>query len=116
MTDTRTPTTSTTFTMDFGQKRLASAVEQQLQCPICLLKLRSPRVLECMHTFCEECIGNVAKLSGNEGEKEKMSCFSRPQILSKTINCLPSPTMESSTTLTVLTWDSLVVENAGLLP
>jgi len=48
--------------MDRGE-RIASAVEQQLQCPICLLKLRVPRLLECMHTFCEECIANVAKHS-----------------------------------------------------
>ena len=52
--------------MDKGE-RLASAVEQQLRCPICLLKLRIPRLLECMHTFCEECIANVAKHSKNNG-------------------------------------------------
>lgn len=45
------------------RERLASAVEKQLQCPICLLKLKNPKLLECMHTFCQECLANVSRHS-----------------------------------------------------
>lgn len=43
--------------------QLPSAVEKQLECPVCLLKFRTPKLLECMHTFCQECLLNLAKHS-----------------------------------------------------
>ncbi|KAK3595568.1 hypothetical protein CHS0354_009524 [Potamilus streckersoni] len=33
---------------------------RQLMCPICLEPFESPKVLTCLHTFCEKCICNHA--------------------------------------------------------
>ena len=34
----------------------ASSTLQSLRCPVCLMKFKDPRRLECEHTFCKECL------------------------------------------------------------
>lgn len=36
--------------------RKPTNIDDLLQCPICLDILRDPKVLDCQHTFCAECL------------------------------------------------------------
>ena len=40
---------------------LRSKVEEHLTCSVCLEQLKDPKVLPCLHSFCHECIVNLAK-------------------------------------------------------
>ena len=41
---------------------VSQGVSKALQCPICLLRFRQPKMLPCMHRFCEECTLQVAPI------------------------------------------------------
>ncbi|XP_015509514.2 tripartite motif-containing protein 2 isoform X1 [Neodiprion lecontei] len=47
------------------------AIEDLLQCPICLARLRTPRMMPCQHTFCLECLEEQLNYSGNDGRTIK---------------------------------------------
>ena len=38
------------------QKSLAEQISEELTCPICIHRLKDPKVLPCLHTFCKECL------------------------------------------------------------
>lgn len=45
------------FTSD--QARLRDQVDQRLSCPICLERFSDPRLLDCTHSYCKQCLINV---------------------------------------------------------
>ncbi|XP_057317710.1 E3 ubiquitin-protein ligase TRIM71-like [Hydractinia symbiolongicarpus] len=52
-----------------------------LTCRICKRTFFHPRVLDCLHTFCEECIiNNVAKIEHENTEKTYIKCFHCTEI------------------------------------
>ena len=51
----------------FGTK-----LEAWLKCPVCQEIVRQPKTLECYHTFCEGCVGQLDKIMHKE--KEGVKC------------------------------------------
>ncbi|CAH1266422.1 USP7 [Branchiostoma lanceolatum] len=43
-----------------------------LECPVCLEPLKDPKILPCIHTFCEGCLKKVVEQQG--GAKDKFPC------------------------------------------
>jgi hypothetical protein len=84
-------------------EELKEQVEEIIKCPICLENFCDPRILPCSHTFCLECIKNLA--FSNDGQ---FQCPLRDgDILStKIIASLPS-------NLVVREMADLVSKNAG---
>ena len=42
---------------------LEIAITEEIKCPICLEQLKQPKILPCQHTYCLECLEEVAKLN-----------------------------------------------------
>ena len=42
-------------------KSLRCEVEEHLTCSVCLETFKDPKVLPCLHSYCHECIVNLAK-------------------------------------------------------
>ena len=42
---------------------LEIAISEEIKCPICLEQLKQPKILPCQHTYCLECLEEVAKLN-----------------------------------------------------
>ena len=38
-------------------------ISEEIKCPICLEQLKQPKILPCQHTYCLECLEEVAKLN-----------------------------------------------------
>ena len=38
-------------------------ISEEIKCPICLEQLKQPKILPCQHTYCLECLKEVAKLN-----------------------------------------------------
>ena len=47
---------------------LAKKLESWLRCPVCQETVRNPKTLECFHTFCEGCIGQLTPITHKERE------------------------------------------------
>ena len=43
----------------------------ELECAICMETFNKPKLLYCMHTFCEECINKIVRRENSHG---KISC------------------------------------------
>ena len=43
------------------QKSLAEQISEELTCPICIHRLKDPKVLPCLHTFCKECLVDATR-------------------------------------------------------
>ncbi|XP_063954507.1 E3 ubiquitin-protein ligase TRIM71-like [Lytechinus pictus] len=46
--------------------QMISELEDQIQCAICQERLNNPRVLDCLHSFCEDCLKRSHRLSTRE--------------------------------------------------
>ena len=44
---------------------LRCKVEEHLTCSVCLEPFKDPKVLPCLHSYCHECIVNLAKNSNS---------------------------------------------------
>ncbi|XP_071832055.1 uncharacterized protein [Apostichopus japonicus] len=52
------------------EEELVKSVADELNCSICMNRFRVPKMLDCIHTFCESCLeGYVKKLNG-----KKLTC------------------------------------------
>ena len=38
-------------------------ISEEIKCPICLEQLKQPKILPCQHTYCLDCLEEVAKLN-----------------------------------------------------
>ena len=47
-------------------------LETRLRCPVCQDTVRKPKTLECFHTFCEGCVGQLTQIT--QAEKEGVKC------------------------------------------
>jgi hypothetical protein len=65
---------------------LKEQVQEVIKCPICLETFHDPRMLPCSHTFCLQCIKNIA--SHNNGQ---FLCPLRDgaKVANKNIDSLP---------------------------
>jgi hypothetical protein len=53
----------------------ASNIDDLLQCPICLDVLQDPKVLDCQHTFCANCLKiHLASVSRAHGASNGIDC------------------------------------------
>lgn len=53
----------------------SSNIDDLLQCPICLDILHDPKVLDCQHTFCSNCLKvHHASASRRHGEANSIDC------------------------------------------
>ena len=41
-------------------RRQLMEVQERLNCPVCLQRYQDPRMLDCHHTFCRGCLGDIA--------------------------------------------------------
>ena len=44
-----------------ARAKLLQEANEQLECSVCLEEYTDPRSLVCSHTFCMECLTNIAK-------------------------------------------------------
>ena len=51
---------------------VSSQLESWLKCAVCQEILKNPKTLQCFHSFCEECIGRLAKTT--HGERDGVNC------------------------------------------
>ena len=49
--------------------QLAEGLNKELTCAICLELFKTPKMLPCLHTFCEECLKQIATQSSNKSVK-----------------------------------------------
>ena len=45
---------------------LRCKVEEHLTCSVCLEPFKDPKVLPCLHSYCHECIVNLAKNANSD--------------------------------------------------
>lgn len=55
---------------------MAESNSQQLTCPICLEVLKSPKILPCLHSFCQQCIHEVVMslIHNKESKPKQFGC------------------------------------------
>ena len=55
--------------------KLDSIVSEEVECAICLDRLQKPRILSCLHSFCEKCLKeSIAKLSQSGAKRNSFQC------------------------------------------
>ncbi|XP_012252780.2 RING finger protein nhl-1-like [Athalia rosae] len=60
------------------------AIEDLLQCPVCLERLRTPRMMPCQHTFCLSCLEEQLVWPGNDNRS--IAC---PLCKLTVVECIP---------------------------
>lgn len=48
--------TSSTTSLSSDRSATSSGQQRSIRCPICLMKFKDPRRLECQHMFCKDCL------------------------------------------------------------
>ncbi|CAF0896874.1 unnamed protein product [Adineta steineri] len=70
-----------------------SNIDDLLQCPICLDILQDPKVLDCQHTFCANCLKvHLASIERSHGPSNFMDCPTcrlRSNLINNSIDSLP---------------------------
>ncbi|CAF2352441.1 unnamed protein product [Rotaria sp. Silwood2] len=71
----------------------ASNIDDLLQCPICLDILHDPKVLDCQHTFCANCLkvhhASSSRRSGSSNTIDCPTCRLRSNLINNSIDSLP---------------------------
>jgi len=71
----------------------ASNFDDLLQCPICLDILHDPKVLDCQHTFCANCLRvhhtTTARTLGVQNFIDCPTCRTRSNLINNSIDSLP---------------------------
>ena len=68
---------------------LRSKVEEHLTCSVCLKQLQDPKVLPCLHSYCHDCIVNLAK-NARSSTLNCPNCRLAIKVDENTISNLPS--------------------------
>ena len=59
-----------------ASKSLASGLNEELTCPICLELFKIPKLLPCLHSFCKECLKElVGKSTGKSSGMFRLDFF-----------------------------------------
>ena len=59
-----------------ASKSLASGLNEELTCPICLELFKIPKLLPCLHSFCKECLKElVGKSTGKSSGMFRLDIF-----------------------------------------
>ncbi|XP_072177788.1 uncharacterized protein [Diadema setosum] len=53
---------------------LDSVVSDEVECAICLERLDTPRILACLHSFCEKCLEKCARSQKDDSGKVSLEC------------------------------------------
>ncbi|XP_071485417.1 uncharacterized protein [Diadema antillarum] len=53
---------------------LDSVVSNEVECAICLERLDTPRILACLHSFCEKCLEKCARSQKDDSGKASLEC------------------------------------------
>ncbi|XP_063953026.1 uncharacterized protein LOC135153589 [Lytechinus pictus] len=61
-------------------KQIGDVISEELECSICLDRLRSPRMLTCLHSFCELCLKEYANQHLDAGSLHCPTCRERTVI------------------------------------
>ncbi|XP_041461049.1 tripartite motif-containing protein 45-like [Lytechinus variegatus] len=61
-------------------KQIGDVISEELECSICLDRLRSPRMLTCLHSFCEHCLKEYADQHLDAGSLHCPTCRERTVI------------------------------------
>lgn len=71
----------------------ASNFDDLLQCPICLEVLNDPKVLDCQHTFCANCLkvhhATECQRRRTENFLDCPTCRERTNLINNSVDCLP---------------------------
>ncbi|XP_070550077.1 E3 ubiquitin-protein ligase TRIM56-like [Ptychodera flava] len=60
------------------RKVLEEISEDFLCCTICLEQFKSPKILPCLHTFCEQCLGTLVEKTGSQSCPECRQQYQLP--------------------------------------
>ena len=44
-----------------GFESIINDIEKEIECGICLMQIKSAKLLNCLHTFCENCLDRITK-------------------------------------------------------
>ncbi|CAH1243701.1 TRIM56 [Branchiostoma lanceolatum] len=66
--------------MATGGSLLSQISDDFLECQICLQPYRRPKVLSCLHTFCQECLELLLKRQEQQNELECPTCRTKTEL------------------------------------
>ena len=73
-----------------GRSSEGEASKKDLTCSVCLDRLKDPKLLPCLHTYCKECLQGILRKSRNESNIQCPQCRSTHAVPSGGVNELPS--------------------------
>ena len=90
-----------------GLDKLADQLADQLTCVVCLSEFTRPRVLTCLHVFCEDCLQGLVESEGNKRCIVCPTCRQCTELTKKGVSSLPfafhiQKTKDMETTLQVI--------------
>ena len=59
------------FIMDVQQ--LFKSIKKEAECPLCLDTVKNPKTLPCLHSFCQECLEEMANFARGQ-QQETINC------------------------------------------
>ena len=73
-----------------GRSSEGEASKKDLTCSVCLDRLKDPKLLPCLHTYCKECLQGILRKSTDKSNIQCPQCRSTHAVPSSGVNELPS--------------------------